>query len=201
MTDTYTYYRRVRLAVRFVFTLGVAVSLTANVLHAENNFIAQAIAAWAPVALLLTVELISRVPSTGTWRSAIRITATIAVATIAAWVSYWHMVGVAAAYGEPGITPYLLPISVDGVIVVASVSLVEVNHRIRQLDGTNGATRNTANQPPTVTTAPNHNTPTSAVVIPPETTNELLAGISRRTPPAANPNGATAPGMVQDRLL
>jgi hypothetical protein len=206
MTDTHKHYRLLRLVVRSVFTLGVLVSLAANVLHADNNLISQAIAAWAPIALLLTVELISRVPSTGTWRSIIRITATIAVAAIAAWVSYWHMVGVAERYGETGWTPYLLPISVDSLIVVASVSLVEVNHRIRQLDTTTTTTTTDADtgstmdhQPPPVATPAPH---TAQVVIPPETTNQLLAGISRRSPPADNRNnGTVAPGMVQDRLL
>ncbi len=54
--------RRLRWGVRAVLTLGVAASVSANVLHAYPNPISQTIAAWPPVALLLTVELISRVP-------------------------------------------------------------------------------------------------------------------------------------------
>jgi hypothetical protein len=50
---------------------------------------------------------------------------------IAGWVSSWHMVGVAARHGDIGISPYLLPLSVDGLIVVASISLVELTARIR----------------------------------------------------------------------
>ena len=57
--------------------------------------------------------------------------ATTAIAGIAAWVSYWHMAGVAARYGETGASPYLLPLSVDGLVIVASVSLVELAGRIR----------------------------------------------------------------------
>jgi hypothetical protein len=45
-----------------VLVLGVAASVVANVLHALDNPISQSIAAWPPLALLLTVELISRVP-------------------------------------------------------------------------------------------------------------------------------------------
>jgi hypothetical protein len=64
-------------------------------------------AAVPPLALLLTVELISRV--------------------LAAWLSYWHMVGVASRYGETeAAASYLLPLSVDGLVIVASVSLVEI---------------------------------------------------------------------------
>ncbi|MEU4241417.1 DUF2637 domain-containing protein [Actinoplanes sp. NPDC026619] len=126
--------RRVRWAVRATLILGVAASVVANVLHALDNPISQAIAAWPPLALLLTVELISRVPVHRRWLAAARLIATATIAGIAAWVSYWHMVGVAARYGETGASPYLLPLSVDGLIVVASICLVELGGRITTLE-------------------------------------------------------------------
>jgi hypothetical protein len=126
--------RRVRWAVRATLILGVAASVVANVLHALDNPISQAIAAWPPLALLLTVELISRVPVHRRWLAAARLLATATIAGIAAWVSYWHMVGVAARYGETGASPYLLPLSVDGLIVVASICLVELGGRITTLE-------------------------------------------------------------------
>ncbi|MEO3772779.1 DUF2637 domain-containing protein [Micromonospora sp. B9E7] len=58
----------------------------------------------------------------------IRVVAASAVAAIAAWISYRHMVVVAARYGETGTLPYLLSLSVDG-LIVASVSLVELAAR------------------------------------------------------------------------
>jgi len=122
---------RVRWAVRACLALGVAASVAANVLHAQPDPIAKAIAAWPPLALLLTVELISRVPVHRRSLAVVRLAATGAIAGIAAWVSYWHMAGVAARYGEDGAAPYLLPLSVDGLVVVASVSLVELAGRIR----------------------------------------------------------------------
>jgi hypothetical protein len=122
--------RRVRWAVRATLTLGVAASVVANVLHAQDNPISQAIAAWPPLALLLTVELISRVPVHRRFLAVARLAATATIAGIAAWVSYWHMAGVAARYGETGTSPYLLPLSVDGLIVVASICLVELGGRI-----------------------------------------------------------------------
>ena len=54
--------RRIRWAVRATLTFGVAASVAANILHADPNPISQTIAAWPPLALLLTVELVSRVP-------------------------------------------------------------------------------------------------------------------------------------------
>src|SRR5437764_9561366 len=126
--------RRVRGAVRAPLALGVAAPVRANAWHALPNPISQAIAAWPPLALLLTVELISRVPMHRRLLAAARLGATAGIAAIAAWVSYWHMAGVAARYGESTSSAYLLPLSVDGLIVVGSVSLVELAGRIRGLE-------------------------------------------------------------------
>src|SRR2546430_4150804 len=116
--------RRVRWAVRATLTLGVAASVAANILHARPNPISQAIAAWPPLALLLTVELISRVPMHRRLLAAGRLGATAGIAGIAAWVSYWHMAGVAARYGESPTTGYPLPPSVDRLIILGSGCLV-----------------------------------------------------------------------------
>lgn len=126
--------KRIRWAVRAALFLGVAASVAANVLHAQENPISQAISAWPPLALLLTVELTSRIPMHKRSLAALRVLATVAIAGIAAWVSYWHMQGVAVKYGETEASAYLLPVSVDGLIVVASVSLVELAGRIRALE-------------------------------------------------------------------
>jgi hypothetical protein len=123
--------RRIRWAVRGTLFLGVAASITANVLHARDNPISQAIAAWPPLALLITVEVVARVPITRRWFAVVRVLATALIAGIAAWVSYWHMAGVALRYGEATGAAHLLPLSVDGLIVVASVCLVELGGRDR----------------------------------------------------------------------
>lgn len=135
MTDpTLSRLRRVRWAVRATLTFGVAASVAANVLHAQQNPISQAIASWPPLALLLTVELVSRIPMHRPLLAVVRVLATAVISGIAAYVSYWHMVGVAARYGETDASPYLLPVSVDGLIVVASICLVELASRIRLLE-------------------------------------------------------------------
>jgi len=126
--------RRLRWGLRVTLALGVAASVAANVLHARPDPISQAIAAWPPLALLLTVEWITRVPVHRRSLSVSRIVATAVIAGIAAWVSYWHMAGVAARYGETGSAPYLLPFSVDGLVIVASISLVELAGRIRVIE-------------------------------------------------------------------
>lgn len=118
--------QRLRWAVRMVLALGVAASVAANILHANPNPISQTIAGWPSLAFLLTVELVSRIPVTRRLRAAIRIAATAVIAGIAGWISYGHMVDVAIRYGETSLSAHLLPFTVDGVIVVASVSLVEL---------------------------------------------------------------------------
>jgi hypothetical protein len=134
-TDAAAQLRRLRWAVRATLTLGVAASVAANILHARPNPISQIIAAWPPLALLLTVELISRVPTHRRCLAVIRMAATTVIAGIAGTISYWHMVGVAARYGETeAAAAYLLPVSVDGLVIVASVSLVEITGRIRADD-------------------------------------------------------------------
>jgi hypothetical protein len=199
---------RIRAVVRMTLTLGVAVSVVANILHADPNPISQAIAAWAPLALLLAVELISRVPVHQRSHARLRIIATAGIAGIAAWVSYWHMVGVATRYGETGPTPYLLPISVDGLIIVASISLIELGARIRHLQppttsttgasSTGAADSGTTTGPVTgtVTNPPRQPTPTNgkasgspAVTIPAQTAQRLAATYARPTPPPANRRG------------
>jgi hypothetical protein len=52
-----------------------------------------------------------------------------AVAAIAAWSSYSHMAHVALACGEPPQVAYALPFSVDGMLIVATIVMVDDKHR------------------------------------------------------------------------
>ncbi|UQU66400.1 DUF2637 domain-containing protein [Couchioplanes caeruleus] len=189
--------RRVRWAVRATLVLGVAASVVANILHALDNPISQAIAAWPPLALLLTVELISRVPVHRRSLAAARLVATATIAGIAAWVSYWHMAGVAARYGETGASPYLLPLSVDGLIVVASICLVELGGRISAVEHeTREATP--AAQPvvpgliPVPAPAPTSSNPTAS----PATTAPAAATATTAASQAATAKGTAATGAT-----
>jgi hypothetical protein len=83
---------------------------------------------------------VSRVPVHRRALGLVRVLATVVISGIAGWVSYWHMTAVASRYGEVGTSPYLLPISVDGLIVVASISLVELAGRVRRLEDEQGGT-------------------------------------------------------------
>jgi hypothetical protein len=54
-----------------------------------------------------------------------RNTSTVAVASIAAWSSWSHMVHVALRFGERAEVAYVLPLSVDGMLIVASTVMVD----------------------------------------------------------------------------
>lgn len=190
--------KRLRWAVRLVLTLGVAASVAANILHADEHPISQAIAAWPPLALLLTVELVSRIPVHRRGLAAVRIFATASIAGIAAWISYWHMVGTAAEYGEQGTSPYLLPITVDGLIVVASVSLVELAGNIRA--------REAMLAPPTVAVvapAPAPSVPASTTVEVGEPVPAVTKGTSGRPRGRSGPQvtGPSKPGLMGTPLM
>lgn len=167
---------RIRWGVRAALLLGVATSVAANILHARPNPISQAIAAWPPLALLLTVELISRIPVHRLSLSVVRLGAAAFIAGIAAWVSYWHMAGVASRYGEVGAAPYLMPLSVDGLVVVASVCLVDLSGRLLPTDV----------EPKAAADKPADTTPDTTEDKPADTNPGV-------TPPAAKPSGSRTP--------
>jgi len=60
-----------------------------------------------------------------TWTRPARYLGTAAVASIAAYASYGHMRAVTLAHGESQTVAALLPLSVDGLLVVAAVAMVD----------------------------------------------------------------------------
>ncbi len=117
-------------------TLGGAVSIAANVAH---SFIppADAAATWTPepgavvgaivwpVFLFVAVEILARVawPHGLTWQ-AIRWAGMLPVAAVAALVSYRHLSGLLAFYGEEPIVCVLGPLAVDGLMVMATGAIL-----------------------------------------------------------------------------
>jgi hypothetical protein len=118
-------------AVRFGLAAGVAASVFANAMHAQPSLVGRVIAAWAPLAFFAVVEFLSYMPAGRSLASAIRYVAAGVVGAVAAWVSYWHMTAVASRYGEE--YSHLLPLSVDGLIVVTSMCLFELKRRRRSI--------------------------------------------------------------------
>lgn len=119
--------------------LGVGASVAANVLHtwtvlADGNVSLPQVlgSAFWPVSLLVAVETMARVR----WPRSIgygliRFGAVGAVAVVAAVVSYRHMSGLLAYWGEDPISATLGPIAVDGLVTVGALALLAI-HKARK---------------------------------------------------------------------
>ena len=136
--------RNLRRGTRATLTVGVVASIAANVLHSITRpgaagqpswqIVAGALlAALAPAILLLASELVTRIPIARRGLGLVRAGATALIGLFAAWVSYWHMAAVASMLGEAGNAQYIYPLMIDGLMIVASISLNELEHIARQV--------------------------------------------------------------------
>lgn len=129
------------------FLLGIGVSVAANVAHTWHPSIdalkryaiqhhgsvagwhpelgAQIGAAAYPIALLLTVEMLSRIawPAGRLWQVT-RFGGAGMVALVSGIVSYRHMAALLSAYGEDRLTAAIGPLAIDGLMVIASMALL-----------------------------------------------------------------------------
>ncbi|MGH1505077.1 MAG: DUF2637 domain-containing protein [Acidimicrobiales bacterium] len=122
---------KIRLRVHLVLGVALLASVAANVLAAEPTAVARCVAAWPPVALLLVVDVLGRVPLASGWGGRLAAGAAGLVALVAAVASFSHVRHVALEVGESQLVAWILPLSVDGLAVVCSVGLVEINQRLR----------------------------------------------------------------------
>lgn len=116
--------------------LGGLVSIAANVAHSYVPS-AEAPADWRPalgavvgavfwpVALFVAVEILARTewPRAKRWVF-VRSLGLLPVAAVAALVSYFHLSGLLSHYGESRLIAHLGPLAVDGLMVMASASLM-----------------------------------------------------------------------------
>jgi hypothetical protein len=138
MTPTYAACRRLpgRVWAYAGAVMGGVVSIAANVAH---SYVPPAGAppAWAPqtgavigavfwpVAVFVAVEILARTtwPASRRW-VALRYAGLLPVGLVAAVVSYRHLSGLLAFYGEDGLTATLGPLAVDGLMVMATGALI-----------------------------------------------------------------------------
>ncbi|MEV6800164.1 DUF2637 domain-containing protein [Micromonospora rifamycinica] len=129
--------------------LGGVVSIAANVAHTylpnppggapagwtpdpgwSPSPLAVALSVFWPVALFVTVEILTRIP----WGDGIssvfaRVAGVLPVAVVAAVVSYRHLSGLLAHFGEDPLTIAIGPLAVDGLMVMASAALLVTSRR------------------------------------------------------------------------
>lgn len=124
--------QNLRTGFRGVLAAGVLASVAANIAVAQQSIKGYAVALIAPITLFATIEMLARFPFDRKSRlSWLRLVTTGVLGLIGAWVSYWHMVTLAEQAQEGFISAHILPIAVDGMMLVATVSLIEVNMKIR----------------------------------------------------------------------
>jgi hypothetical protein len=131
--------RRLRWLVLVTVLLGIGASIAMNVLHAPSNPAARLVAAGPPLAVFFALELIARIPSSSKGLTWFRIAGAVVVALGAATISYAQQRAAVRGLGFADWESFIWPLIIDGLMVVASVSLVEVVRKIRQLDGTGSA--------------------------------------------------------------
>lgn len=123
--------------------LGGAVSVAANVAHSYVPP-SGAVIGWAPpagavvgavfwpVALFVAVEILARTSwQAGRHWVAVRFGGLLPVALVAAVVSYRHLAGLLAYYREDSLTVAIGPLAVDGLMVMATASLIATSGRYR----------------------------------------------------------------------
>lgn len=124
--------------------LGGAVSVAANVAHSyvrpdegwpsgstgpEPGAVAAAV--FWPVALLVAVEILARIPWPDGWRwTAVRYGGLLPVALVAAFVSYQHLSGLLGHYREDPVTAHVGPLAVDGLMVLATAALLATSGQL-----------------------------------------------------------------------
>jgi hypothetical protein len=126
-------FRRLWIFVTVVTVLLVGVTVTLNVMHAPGGVVGHSIGGSAPVFMFLCVELIARIPATSRWLAAGRIAGTALVAGICFGISWQQQVNFMISVGYTGWVVYAYPVAIDGVMLVATLSLVEVTRKVRGL--------------------------------------------------------------------
>lgn len=127
---------RVKLWCRILVVLTIGVSVWANVLHAQTTPASILISALPPLIVLGGFEIISRVPMREKAKWLVRFArpaAAIGISGIGAYLSYRHQNDAFHRYADVD-TARLLPIAIDGLMMIASISLIELSHHISDLN-------------------------------------------------------------------
>ena len=126
--------RNLQRGVRGALGFGIIASITANVIHSLTQHHDQewqiwssaGLAAHAPLLLFISMEMVVRIPIHSRFLGWLRLLITLALAGFSGWISYWHMVDVSVLLGETGGSQYIYPLIIDGMMVVATISLIEL---------------------------------------------------------------------------
>lgn len=128
-------YKFTRLWITGVVLLGIVVSVLLNVKHAPvaGGWVAVMASGFSPLAVFLCIEMSTHVPILNKLGAGGRLLLTFVVCGAAAWISYESQAEYVTSLGFKGRIAVLLPVVIDGLMGVATVSLIEVSRHIRQL--------------------------------------------------------------------
>ena len=192
--------------------LGGLVSIAANVAHSYVPP-AHASADWRPaigdvvgavfwpVALFVAIEILARTgwPSGKRW-VVVRFLGLLPVAVVAAIVSYGHLSGLLAHYGESALTSHLGPLAVDGLMVMASSALMATAPG-RTLNAVMAERAEADTTPDTIADSAPDNTADTAPVAKPKRTRTASAKSARTTTAAkVVAFAAKHPGMTSTEM-
>ncbi len=187
--------------------LGGAVSIAANVAHSfipphgagtdwhpEPGAVVGAIV-W-PVFLFIAIEIMARTawPAGLQWK-VLRWGGLLPVAAVAAFVSYRHLSGLLAYYGEERIVTILGPIAVDGLMAMATGALLAASHTLT----TTPAEKPAVDEDPVLTLNPTPTELVEPVSVHPRPTvsvDELLPDAGQVVEAYRNATGLTIPADV-----
>jgi hypothetical protein len=122
----------------FIGTTGLF-SVWANILHVILITVPSIIFAAAPPLVVLAAwEMVSRIPIREDAKWYVKLIRPVATGLIAfggAWLSYWHQKAAILRYNSGDLqNAAILPLLIDGLMIISSVSVYELNHRIRAMD-------------------------------------------------------------------
>ena len=175
-------------------TLGGLVSIAANVAHSYVPP-AQAAADWSPkfgavvgsvvwpVFLFVAVEILARVawPHGLTWQL-LRWLGLAPVGAVAALVSYRHLSGLLAFYGEEPLVCVLGPLAVDGLMIMATAAILATGQHISTTASTHSSSAATT-ATPSITAPLSTTAPFSTTATPRTTATPSITATPRTTAP------------------
>lgn len=126
--------RRLRWGVGVTVIGGIVVSIAINVLHAPDNRWARVIAGVPPVAVFAVLELIARVPVGRRGMAAVRVAGSTLVAGGAIYLSYLQQYQAIVSLGFGRDQAKVWPAVIDGLMMVATVTLVQLSHDARAIE-------------------------------------------------------------------
>jgi hypothetical protein len=139
MNETMSNHRRATAVATAVLVAGVLASLAGNLQAINLDNARPGVGAYVsaviwPLWLFGTVELLLHTPWLSNWRDRLtKAAAMLLVASVAAWVSYWHLANVLSHYGYDVASRYAGPLAIDAAMVLAALALNRVGQARRRV--------------------------------------------------------------------